>query len=67
MLPTQPRQHKARRRVKFPGIASHAEALGVSRQHLFYVLDGSRTSPALVARYRALLLSEKPKTKTQTA
>lgn len=53
--------------MKFPGIASHAEALGVSRQHLFYVLDGSRTSPALVARYRALLLSEKPKTKTQTA
>lgn len=67
MLPTQPRQHKARRRVKFPGIASHAEVLGVTRQHLFYVLDGSRHSPQLAARYRALLAAESSVTKPKRA
>ncbi len=58
-LPAQPRQSNTRRRVKFPGIATHAEALGVTRQHLFYVLDGSRTSPHLAAKYRALVAAEK--------
>ncbi len=52
-----------RRRVQFPGIATHAEALGVSRQHLYYVLSGARQSPQLAARYRALLRDEGGKAK----
>lgn len=35
------------RRVKFPGICRHAQRLGVSRIHLYYVLTGVRRSPRI--------------------
>lgn len=59
MIPTLPNPHKPRRRVRFPGINTHAEMLGVSRVHLYFVLIGERRSPKLMDRYRALLRSEK--------
>lgn len=40
------------RRIRFPGIVKHAETLGVSRIHLYYVLTGVRRSPR-IERYMA--------------
>ncbi len=37
--------------AKYPGIAGDARALGVSRNHLFLVLEGRRTSARLMAKY----------------
>jgi hypothetical protein len=37
-----------------PGITADAKTLGVSRQHLFYVLSGRRTSKVLKQRYDEL-------------
>lgn len=50
--------HVARSNVRsgpahFPGIASDAKSLGVSRQHLYFVLTGKRTSARLLQRYQA--------------
>lgn len=39
---------------KFPGITADARTLNVSRDHLYKVLDGKRTSARLLKRYRAL-------------
>jgi hypothetical protein len=41
-------------REVIPGIVADAEKLGVSRFHLWAVLNGRRWSPTLVARYRDL-------------
>jgi hypothetical protein len=46
MLREQQRAEK-RRRVRFPGIVRHAQELGVSRIHLYYVLTGVRRSPRI--------------------
>lgn len=40
--------------AKFPGINGDARSLGVSRQHLYAVLAGKRTSARLLARYSSL-------------
>ena len=37
-----------------PGISADARALGVTRQHLWMVLQGERRSPSLLMRYKAL-------------
>lgn len=37
------------RRVKYPGIIAAAAALGVTRIHLYYVLEGERKSPRIEA------------------
>lgn len=38
---------KDKRQIKYPGIVECAEALGVSREHLYRVLEGDRESAAL--------------------
>jgi len=48
------RQDKPLRSVRFPGLLTAAQALGVHRNHLYLVLTGKRTSHRLLARYRAL-------------
>lgn len=40
-----------RRQVRFPGLVTSAEALGVSRNHLYLVLAGKRVSASLARRY----------------
>ena len=40
-------------RVKYPGIVQVAADMGVTRQHLFEVLEGNRISPSLKAAYYA--------------
>lgn len=46
----KPRSGKAR----FPGIVEDAQALGVTRTHLFLVLTGKRPSARLKAAYEKL-------------
>jgi molybdenum-dependent DNA-binding transcriptional regulator ModE len=41
-------------RIKYPGISEHAKQLGVSRLHLWMVLQGRRESRRLMHRYRKL-------------
>jgi hypothetical protein len=43
-----------KREVKFIGIVADAKLLGVSREHLYRVLIGQRTSQSLLKRYREL-------------
>ncbi len=40
--------------TKYHGIVAAAAKLGVSRQHLYLVLDGKRHSTPLMARYNRL-------------
>ena len=40
---------KVKTRVIYPAICKHAEILGVSRYHLYYVLRGDRKSPRIEA------------------
>lgn len=47
-----------RTRTEIPGIVADARALGVSRVHLWMVLNGRRESAPLLARYAALKRSE---------
>lgn len=47
-----------RREVRFPGISHHSVSLGVTREHLWQVLTGRRTSRSLLQRYRTLLQKE---------
>ena len=57
-LPTQgestKKPHPRSLPPRFPGIVESARALGVSRDHLFKVLTGKRSSASLLERYRAL-------------
>jgi plasmid maintenance system antidote protein VapI len=46
--------NKVKRRKKLVNQAM-ADALGVTRQHLSYVIHGHRESRSLLRRYRALL------------
>lgn len=39
---------------RFPGIGADADALGVTRQHLYLVLIGQRQSISLMKKYRRL-------------
>ncbi|MCL1920844.1 MAG: hypothetical protein FWG50_07170 [Kiritimatiellaeota bacterium] len=41
--------------LAYPGIARHAEALGVERTHLWRVLTGRRESRSLISRYKAII------------
>ena len=55
MLPLQRRKHKPKRGpTKYPGIVRDATELGVTRVHLWRVLEGERDSDPLMARYSAL-------------
>lgn len=45
---------RVRRQVRFPGLVTDAETLGVHRNHLYLVLAGKRISADLTKRYRAL-------------
>ena len=40
--------------AKYPGITGDARELGVTRQHLYLVLEGQRTSVTLMDRYLEL-------------
>jgi hypothetical protein len=46
---------KRTRPLRFPGIGLYSRKLGVTREHLFMVLTGKRTSTRLMRRYSALL------------
>jgi len=46
-------------RIKHPGLIADAEALNVTYQHLFKVLEGQRESKSLLARYKALKAAQK--------
>lgn len=47
-------QQKTRRLIRFPGLMTAADKLGVHRNHLYLVLTGQRTSHRLLRRYQAL-------------
>jgi hypothetical protein len=47
-------REKTRRQVRFPGLVTDAEMLGVHRNHLYLVLAGKRNSAALLHRYQVL-------------
>ena len=47
-------ENQGKRKWVFRGITEDAEELGVSRQHLWFVLTGKRESKSLSRRYRAL-------------
>ena len=49
---TKPQTSRGKSRVKFPGITRVADESGVSREHLWQVLTGRRSSPRLVRAYR---------------
>ena len=51
--------NKTRRQVRFPGIITDAEALGVNRVTLYRVLNGTWKLPGLKSRYDALKASQK--------
>jgi len=44
---------KPLRQVRFPGLMTAAQTLGVHRNHLYLVLSGKRTSHSLLRRYNA--------------
>ena len=48
------RVKKTRRVVRFPGLVTDAETLGVHRNHLYLVLSGQRSSISLLQKYREL-------------
>jgi hypothetical protein len=48
------RRDKTRRVVRFPGLVTDAEHLGVHRNHLYLVLTGKRVSHTLTARYHQM-------------
>lgn len=48
------RKIPSRGETRFPGIVEDAKTLGISRTHLFLVLNGERTSARLLARYQHL-------------
>ena len=54
MLPVSSNKGESKRRVQFVGICADAVKLGVSREHLYRVLTGQRTSQSLLKRYREL-------------
>jgi hypothetical protein len=54
MLRVPSKKGELKRRVKFTGICADAKILGVSREHLYRVLIGQRTSQSLLKRYREL-------------
>lgn len=58
-LPREDSPHAVRKipsrgETRFQGIVADAKALGVSRVHLYLVLDGRRQSARLLARYNEL-------------
>jgi hypothetical protein len=55
-LPVQAtrRELKTRNSPRIPGIGAAAKALGVTRDHLRWVIQGKRKGKRLLARYRAL-------------
>lgn len=54
----QKARDKKRGPVKYPRISSDAKALGVSRGHLWQVLEGRRLSKPLLKRFRLLAQPE---------
>jgi len=64
MTPRQSQVEKEKRirgrngRTRFPGICSAAVELGVSRQHLYFVLTGERRSPRIEAWVKQNLKNE---------
>jgi hypothetical protein len=55
-----------RRKIRFPKICMYADLLHVSRNHLFKVLTGERTSPTLLARYETIRRSRAQRETTAT-
>jgi hypothetical protein len=52
MLRVTRKKSEPKRRTKYPGICRAAFTLGVSREHLWRVLEGDRESRSLMRRYR---------------
>jgi hypothetical protein len=51
--------NKRNKRTRYPGISEHARTLGVSRPHLWMVLQGQRQSRRLMECYRKLTAGRK--------
>jgi hypothetical protein len=49
-----PARIETKRVVRYPGIVAAAAKLGVSRQHLYFVLEGQRQSPKLAEARRLI-------------
>jgi hypothetical protein len=54
MLRVSQKKREPKRSVRFVGIVADAKKLGVSREHLYRVLIGQRTSDSLLKRYQEL-------------
>jgi hypothetical protein len=54
MLRVTKGKSETKKRSRFTGICADAQALGVSREHLFRVLTGERQSRSLMRRYLEL-------------
>jgi DNA-binding phage protein len=48
---TKPQTSRGKSRVKYPGITRVARENGVTRTHLYLVLEGDRISPRLKRAY----------------
>ena len=51
-------QPQINKRTRYPGISDHAKRLGVTRPHLWMVLQGKRKSRRLMERYRKMIGAE---------
>jgi hypothetical protein len=68
MLPVPSKKSESKRQVQFVGICADAVRLGVSREHLYRVLIGERTSKSLLKRYQELKAQgEQPPTEEPAA
>jgi hypothetical protein len=54
MLRVPPKKCEPKRQVRFVGICADAARLAVTREHLYRVLIGQRTSKSLLQRYQEL-------------
>lgn len=69
MLPAQTEageKKRGRGPTKHPRICAHAEILGVTRTHLWQVLESRRQSPPLIRRFNALRRLETERSRAAT-
>jgi len=60
MLRGPEKKSESKRQVQFVGICADAAKLGVTREHLYRVLTGRRTSHSLLRRYQELKQGSPP-------
>lgn len=61
MKKQQLHHERKKRPILFPGLVRHAALLGVTRQHLYYVLKGQRHSPRIEAHAAAHMQHMRPR------